>query len=38
MRTAIVFALGLLAACGTPGQTIFPQPGDFAFVEIKLEG
>ena len=38
MRTAFVFALGLLAACGTPGQRISPQPGDFAFVEIKLRG
>ena len=28
----------LLAGCGTPGTDIKPDSGDFAFVEIHLQG
>ena len=28
----------LIAGCGTPGQDIAPQAGDFAFIEVKLKG
>ena len=35
-RTAL--ALLLLAACGTPGVEVTPQPGDFALVWVKLRG
>ena len=28
----------LLAACGTPGVQVSPQPGDFAFLEVRLKG
>jgi hypothetical protein len=28
----------VLAACGTPGIEVVPQPGDFAFLEVKLKG
>ena len=28
----------LLSACGTPGRELAPQPGDFAFLEVKLKG
>ena len=36
-RAAIAFLL-LLAACGTPGRLVVPEPGDFAFLEVKLKG
>ena len=28
----------LLAACAAPGAPVTPQPGDFAFVEMQLQG
>ena len=28
----------LLSACGTPGRVVAPEPGDFAFLEVKLKG
>jgi hypothetical protein len=30
------FLLGLLASCAAPGVEVRPEPGDFAFVEMKL--
>ncbi len=27
-----------LAACGTPGREVLPEPGDFAFLEVRLKG
>jgi hypothetical protein len=32
------FLLLGLAACAAPGVELVPQPGDFAFLEIKLLG
>jgi hypothetical protein len=34
----LVPILLLLSACGTPGRNVEPQPGDFAFIEVKLKG
>lgn len=28
----------VLSACGTPGRDLAPEPGDFAFIEVKLKG
>jgi len=28
----------LPAGCGTPGKDVVPEPGDFAFLEVKLKG
>jgi hypothetical protein len=36
-RAAISFLL-LLGACGTPGKDVTPEPGDFAFLDVKLKG
>ena len=33
-----VLPLALLAACLAPGVDIAPQPTDFAFFEIQLQG
>lgn len=38
MRTAAALGLLLIASCGTPGMMLSPEPGDFAFLEIKLRG
>lgn len=38
MRRLSVALLALLAACGTPGQDVKPEPGDFAFLDVKLKG
>jgi len=27
-----------LAACGTPRREVLPEPGDFAFLEVRLKG
>ena len=35
-RLAVAF-LTILAACGTPGVEVVPQPGDFAFLEVDVE-
>ncbi len=37
-RTSIASVLLFFAACAAPGVDIVPQPGDFAVVEIQLEG
>lgn len=37
MKRSLAFLL-LVASCGTPGGDIQPQPGDFAFIEIQLQG
>jgi hypothetical protein len=36
-RTALL-ALVALLACAAPGVDIAPQPGDFAFLEVALQG
>ena len=36
-RSVAAFVL-LLTACGTPGVDLVPEPGDFAFLEVKLKG
>jgi hypothetical protein len=36
-RISAAFLL-VLAACGTPGVEVVPQPDDFAFLEVKLRG
>lgn len=36
-RIALAFVV-FLGACGTPGIEVVPQPGDFAFLEVKLKG
>jgi hypothetical protein len=36
-RAAFAFLL-LLGACGTPGKYVTPEPGDFAFLDVKLKG
>jgi hypothetical protein len=38
MKRLPVAFLMVLAACGTPGIEVVPQPGDFAFLEVKLKG
>lgn len=38
MKRAAVALLLLIGACGTPGRDVVPQPGDFAFLEVKLKG
>ena len=34
----LVTALILALACATPGKEIRPEPGDFALVEVQLQG
>lgn len=38
MKRLSAALLLVLAACGTPGTAVVPQPGDFAFLEVKLKG
>jgi hypothetical protein len=38
MTRTFAATLLLLAACGTPGVQVDPEPGDFAFVHVKLKG
>ena len=38
MRNIASILLLSIAACGTPGSEISPQPGDFAFIDVKLKG
>ena len=38
MKRLSAAILLVLAACGTPGVEVVPQPGDFAFLEVKLKG
>jgi hypothetical protein len=38
MKKIFVAFLMVFAACGTPGVEVVPQPGDFAFLEVKLRG
>jgi hypothetical protein len=38
MKRVSAALLLVLAACGTPGAEVVPQPGDFAFLEVKLKG
>jgi len=38
MKKAAVVLLLLIGACGAPGREVVPQPGDFAFLEVKLKG
>ena len=38
MKHLTAVGLALLAACGTPGREVSPQPDDFAFVEVRLRG
>ena len=38
MKRLPLALLLLAAACGTPGQEVTPQAGDFAFVEARLKG
>lgn len=38
MKRLSAAVLLVLAACGTPGTAVVPQPGDFAFLEVKLKG
>ncbi len=37
MRRLLPLVL-LLSACGTPGATLVPEAGDFAFLEVRLKG
>jgi hypothetical protein len=36
--TTLAFAALAASACLAPGTEILPAPGDFAFLEIKLQG
>jgi hypothetical protein len=36
MKRALMFLA--LASCATPMPPLVPEPGDFAFLEIKLQG
>ena len=36
--SAAILAISLWAACATPGKEVGFQPGDFALVEIQLQG
>ena len=38
MKKLSAALLLVLAACGAPGVEVVPQPGDFAFLEVKLKG
>jgi len=38
MNRLALALLMLTASCGTPGQEVTPEPGDFAFLEVKLKG
>ena len=38
MKRLSLALLMLAAACGTPGKEVVPEPGDFAFLEVKLKG
>jgi hypothetical protein len=38
MRRLSWMVLLTLSACGTPGREVLPEPGDFAFLEVKLKG
>ena len=38
MKRLPLALLMLLGACGTPGVDLTPDPGDFAFLEVKLRG
>lgn len=38
MKRLSLALLMLAAACGTPGQVVVPEPGDFAFLDVKLKG
>jgi hypothetical protein len=35
---AALLALVALLACAAPGVEVSPQPGDFAFLEVALQG
>jgi hypothetical protein len=37
MRITALLVLAM-AACATPGTELMRQPGDFAFLEVTLEG
>jgi hypothetical protein len=37
LPAALAAVLGVLA-CAAPGVDIAPQPGDFAFLEVALQG
>jgi hypothetical protein len=34
----VLLAPALLTACLAPGAELVPEPGDFAFLEIRLQG
>ncbi len=38
MRLVILAVLLLAAACAAPGAAVSPQPGDFAFLQVDLQG
>jgi hypothetical protein len=38
LAAAGLAALAALSACAAPGVDIAPQPGDYAFLEIALQG
>jgi hypothetical protein len=38
MKRLSWLAVLALAACGTPGREVLPEPGDFAFLEVRLKG
>ena len=37
-RLTAILGLAAMAACAEPGKAVAPEPGDFAFLEIKLQG
>ena len=38
MRIPFLLPSLLLAACAAPGVDLRPDPGDFAFLEVRLRG